>query len=78
MLTDQADGRVIADAVRLTADPSAVRTASWTYSAAESGDYRVFARWPEGEGHATNAPYTIEHDGGSSLVTVSQAQRCGC
>ncbi|MEO3430523.1 RHS repeat-associated core domain-containing protein [Pelagibius sp. CAU 1746] len=56
---------------------AALRTASWTYSPAESGDYRVFARWPKGEGHATNAPYTVQHDGGSSLVTVSQAQRGG-
>ncbi|MEO3430526.1 hypothetical protein AAFN88_16830 [Pelagibius sp. CAU 1746] len=77
VLTDRANGQVVADAVRLTADPAALRTAIWTYSPAQSGDYRVFARWTEGEGHATNAPYTVQHDGGSSLVTVSQAQRGG-
>jgi RHS repeat-associated protein len=76
-LTDQANGEVVADAVRLTADTSAVRSATWTYAAAESGDYRVFARWPAGEGHATNAKYMVSHAGGSSVVTVSQAQRGG-
>jgi hypothetical protein len=73
VLTDQANGEVVADAVRLTADTSAVRSATWTYSAAESGDYRVFARWPAGEGHATNTKYTVSHASGSSVVTVSQA-----
>ena len=77
VLTDQANGVVQADAVLLTADTSKVRTATWTYSAPESGNYRVFARWPEGPGHATNAKYRVQHTGGSSTVTVSQAQRGG-
>ncbi|MEO3430533.1 RHS repeat-associated core domain-containing protein [Pelagibius sp. CAU 1746] len=77
VLTDQANGVVQADAVRLTADTAQVRTATWTYSAVESGDYRVFARWPVGEGQATDAKYTIQHAGGSSLATVSQARRGG-
>jgi RHS repeat-associated protein len=77
VLTDQANGEVVADAVRLTADTSAVRSATWTYSAAVSGDYRIFARWPAAEGNATNAKYTVQHAGGSSTVSVSQAQRGG-
>ena len=77
VLTDQADGIVQADAVLLTADPAQVRTATWTYTPLQSGDYRVFARWPEGPEHATNAKYTVQHTGGPSVVTVSQAQRGG-
>ncbi len=68
---------MVADAVRLTADTTAVRTATWTYGAPESGDYRVFAPWPEGPRHATHAKYAVQHAGGSSTVTMSQAQRGG-
>ncbi len=77
VLTDQADGIVQADAVRLTPITSQVRTATWAYTPLQSGDYRVFARWPEGPDHATNAKYTVQHTGGSTVVTVSQAQRGG-
>ncbi|WP_420347619.1 RHS repeat-associated core domain-containing protein [Pelagibius sp.] len=75
VLTDQANGNVVADAVRLTPDTSQVRTATWAYTPAESGDYRVFARWPEAPDHATDAKYSIQHTGGPTVVTVSQAQR---
>ncbi len=77
VLTDLANGNVVADAVRLTPDTSQVRTATWAYTPAESGDYRVFARWPEGPDHATDAKYTVQHSGGPTVVTVSQAQRGG-
>lgn len=67
----------MADAVCLTAVAAQARSATWTHTPAETGDYRVFARWPEAAEHATDTQYTIEHSAGSTVVTVSEAQRGG-
>jgi len=47
-------------------------TATWTPDITEAGDYRVYARWTGGMDRATNAPYTINYDGGSEQVTIDQ------
>jgi hypothetical protein len=36
------------------------------------GDYNVYAWWITGSSRATNAPYTINYDGGSETVRVNQ------
>lgn len=48
-------------------------TATWTPNITQAGDYRVYARWTaDTTDGATNAPYTINYDGGSEQVTVNQ------
>jgi hypothetical protein len=47
-------------------------TATWTPDLSCTGLYNVYAWWPSTENAATNAPYTIYHNGGSSQVIVNQ------
>jgi hypothetical protein len=74
-LTDQstAPDVVIADAVRIAAVDAPPPTATWTPILPQRDRYQVYARW-EGTtaGYATNAPYTVYHEGGSTTVTVNQ------
>ena len=115
LLSDNADGVVIADAVRLVYSesppppPSEIivddvdavfagtwfgpttttsgyygtgyryrtagtgsRTATWGFTIPTAGSYEVYAWWTSGANRATNAPYTVNHAGGSSTVRVSQ------
>lgn len=46
----------------------------WTLEAPEAGTYRVLACWPEAEGRATNARYTVSA-GGRQLAEVGVSQR---
>ena len=70
-LTDRADGIVIADAIRVvqTANPP---TATWTPTLSSATEYDVYAKWVAWTARATDAPYTIHHDGGESIVRVNQ------
>ena len=56
---------------------AAVRTATWQVSVPADGLYRVYAKWPTLPGLASDAPYSIAHDGGSSAVTVNQRENGG-
>ncbi len=47
-------------------------TFTWTPSLASSGIYRVYARWVSNSSHAPDAPYTIHHAAGSTLVRMDQ------
>jgi hypothetical protein len=38
-------------------------------------EYEVYARWEAHTDRATNAPYTIYHEGGPTTVTVNQEFR---
>jgi RHS repeat-associated protein len=62
---------VVADAARFTPAAGA-RRATWAISVGATGSYRVYARWPASNSHATDAPYTVTHAGGSTTVTVNQ------
>ncbi len=76
-LTDQANGYVIADAVRLLdATAPAFNTATWTPSAA-AGQYEVYAKWTANPNRATNATYTITHAQGVTQVPVNQQANGG-
>ena len=48
--------------------------ASFTYPnrVAEPGQYRVYARWVQSSGYASDADYTVHHEGGDTTVTVDQ------
>ena len=52
--------------------PDGTSTYTWTPSLAAAGQYRVYAYWYAWSGNATNAPYTIYYDGGSTTVQVNQ------
>lgn len=47
-------------------------TATWSLSVPTAGYYNVYAWWATYSNHATNAPYTIHYEGGSSAIRVSQ------
>ena len=114
ILSDDADGVVIADAIRLVssdASPSpteaivmddveadyvgnwpassltsgsyggeykyrwagmGANTATWSVSIPEVGSWEVYARWTSSSNRATDAPYTVYHAYGSSVVTRNQ------
>ena len=47
-------------------------TATWTTDIPSAGNYNVYAWWTEYSNRATNAPYTINYEGGSDTVRVCQ------
>jgi RHS repeat-associated protein len=49
-----------------------VDTETWTPALTTAGTYRVYARWTAHANRATDAPYTIHHDGGQTTVPVNQ------
>ncbi|MFG1706387.1 DNRLRE domain-containing protein [Nonomuraea sp. M3C6] len=51
-------------------------TFTWNLSMPSAGTYRVKVSYPPGAS-ATNAKYTIKHDGGEAHVTVDQTQNAG-
>ena len=70
-LTDDADLPIAADAVRFV-PRSTAKLATWTLPVSESGSYRVYAKWPAAPENATDAVYTVTHDGGDTAVTMNQ------
>lgn len=52
-------------------------TATWTPNIPQAGEYSVYAWWVDYTNRATNAPYTINYDGGSEVVIVNQKIRGG-
>jgi hypothetical protein len=71
-LGDQADGNVIADAIKIVpANPSS-NTAIWSFTVPQAGSHRLFAHWTSHDNRATDAQYTIVSDSGDSTVTVNQ------
>jgi parallel beta-helix repeat protein len=51
--------------------------ATWTPDVPTAGTYDVYAWWITGDSRATNAPYTINYDGGSETVRVNQKATTG-
>jgi RHS repeat-associated protein len=71
-LSDEANGYVVADAVMLAPPGAAPNTATWSLAVPAAGTWNVYARWTQHPNRATNAKYTVNHSGGSSVVTVNQ------
>jgi RHS repeat-associated protein len=74
-LTDEANGYVIADAVRFVNTTAQVDMATWTPS--QSGTYQVFAKWTANVNRASNAKYIVTHQAGQTTVTMDQKQNGG-
>jgi hypothetical protein len=47
-------------------------TATYAPDFPQAGDYDVYAWWTVHSNRATNAPYTINHNGGSDTVLINQ------
>jgi hypothetical protein len=47
-------------------------TATWTPVLEKTGDYKVYAWWQTRGDRASNAPYTVNYDGGSETVRMDQ------
>lgn len=45
---------------------------TWTVPLSSPGRYRAYARWPAASHLATNAPFTVTHAGGSTLLRFNQ------
>jgi hypothetical protein len=76
-LTDQANGRVIADAVAFSRAGLPPPTATWTPVLAQRDSFDVYARWTANSYRATDVPYTVTHEGGSATVTKNQQTNGG-
>ncbi|MEP5764318.1 MAG: RHS repeat-associated core domain-containing protein [Halieaceae bacterium] len=71
-LSDQANGYVIADAVRLIRTDESTNVLSWPLDIAVAGDYTVEALWTSHPNRASDAAYVIETATGDARVTVNQ------
>jgi RHS repeat-associated protein len=76
-LSDQANGYVIADAVKWVPPGATPNTATWTPIVPAAKDYRVYARWTAHPNRATDAKYAVTHAAGETTVTVNQQQASG-
>ncbi len=56
---------------------SGADSASWSFDIPASGQYRIYARWTAHENRATNATYTVGHDGADRHVVVDQTRNGG-
>ncbi len=57
---------------RYHASGSGSDTATWTPDIPAAGDYAVYAWWCADTDRATDAPYTIDYNGGSDAVQINQ------
>lgn len=49
-----------------------LKTVVFTPTISEAGSYPVFLRWTADPNRASNVPITVNHSGGSSVITVNQ------
>jgi len=50
---------------------------TWNLIIPQDGDYDVYVKYPSVSGAASNAPFKIEHTGGSTSKTVDQTKDAG-
>jgi protein phosphatase methylesterase 1 len=49
-------------------------SATWNLNVPQTGTYEVCVLYPQGSNRATDAPFTVNHNGGSTLVRINQQQ----
>ncbi|WP_404310490.1 golvesin C-terminal-like domain-containing protein [Neorhodopirellula lusitana] len=54
-----------------------IKTARFTPTIDVAGTFEVFANWTSHPNRATNAPFEVVHEGGTTLVTIDQTQNGG-
>jgi len=62
---------------RYTRTGNGSRTVTWTPDIPVAGEYSVYVWWVEHSNRVTNAPYTINYDGGSKTIYVNQQENGG-
>ncbi|KOF08628.1 hypothetical protein AC739_19375, partial [Planococcus glaciei] len=62
---------------RYTRTGNGSRTVTWTPYIPVAGEYSVYVWWVEHSNRVTNAPYTINYDGGSKTIYVNQQENGG-
>ena len=62
---------------RYTRAGNGSRTVTWTPDIPVAGEYSVYVWWVEHSNRVTNAPYTINYDGGSKTIYVNQQENGG-
>src|SRR3989344_3253592 len=58
--------------VHFIAAGNGTQTANWTPSINVTGNYNVYVSWTVHPNRATNAPYVVNHDGGSAAFFINQ------
>ena len=58
--------------VHFIAAGNGTQTANWTPSINVTGNYNVYVSWTVHSNRATNAPYIVNHDGGSAAFFINQ------
>ena len=71
-LSDQANGYVVGDAIKVVATNAAPNSFTWTLDIPKTGTYKVYSRWTAGADRATNSTYAIESDSGNAGVVANQ------
>jgi RHS repeat-associated protein len=73
-ITDQANGYVVADAVKFEPPGAALEAATWTPQLTQPARFDVYARWTQNANRSSTATYTVTHQaGGTSIVENQQA-----
>ncbi|MFP8959934.1 DNRLRE domain-containing protein [Streptomyces nanhaiensis] len=72
----QAEGQHGYDTYSHAAGTGTARFA-WQLNIPQNGTYEVFVRHPRMTGAASDAEFTVDHEGGSATKTVDQTQRVG-
>ena len=76
-LTDQANGYVIADAIRFDPTDAPPDAATWTPALTQPTRFEVYARWTAHPNRATDAAYSITHSQGTATVSANQQANGG-
>ncbi len=76
-LSDNPNGQVAADAVRIVSVVTSAEKFTWTPTIPSSGSYDVYARWEASSANTGSATYMVTHDGGTTNVIVNQKQNGG-
>ena len=77
VLSDQANGTVVADAVLVVPSGTSGDRVTYTPALASAATVDIYAKWTENASRAQDVTYRIHHAGGSSDRSVNQQQPSG-
>jgi RHS repeat-associated protein len=77
VLSDDANNTVIADAIAFDGASQAGDKAVWTLPVSTADQYFVYARWVLPSNYAPGMKFTVYHDGGSTVVNMTQSSGFG-
>ncbi len=77
VLSDQANGTVVADAVLVVPSGTSTDRVTYTPTFPSATTVDIYAKWGENATRAPGVRYAIQHSGGSTDITVNQQQPSG-